>query len=228
MASRWLISRVFDNTDPRSLAFRLRARRIRPLLDMLGQLHNAHGQVRMLDIGGTRGYWSILSRARLESLGVRITLVNLEQPATSRDDSLFTHIEADACDLSAFDDDAFHIAHSNSVLEHVGSRERMRQFAAELRRVAPRHFVQTPNFWFPVEPHAMLPFIHWLPLGVRVALVRRFTLGHWPRQETAEDAVRLLRDNDLLTRREFAGLFPDSEIRVERVWGLPKSLLAIR
>ena len=228
MAPRWLFSRVFDNTDPGSLAFRLRARRIQPLLHMLEELRARHGQVRMLDIGGTWAYWSIIPRAQFEALGVHVTLANLDRPATRIDDPLFTFVEADACDLSAFGDHAFHIAHSNSVLEHVGGRDRMQRFAAELRRVAPRHFVQTPNFWFPVEPHAMLPFVHWLPRSVRIALVQRARLGHWPRQPDRDSAERLLRENELLTRREFAALFPDSEIRLERVLGLPKSLLALR
>jgi hypothetical protein len=29
--------------------------------------------------------------------------------------------------------------------------------------VADRYFVQAPNWWFPVDPHYLVPGIHWLP-----------------------------------------------------------------
>ena len=38
-------------------------------------------------------------------------------------------------------------------------------FAAELRRVGRGWFVQTPGVSFPLEPHALLPFAHWLPVA---------------------------------------------------------------
>ena len=223
----WLVSRVFDNTNPRSVAFRLRARRIQPLVRILEEIHSAHGHVRLLDLGGTPNYWEIIPRQTLEGLNVRITVANLYRSAHRDGDTLFTLIKADACDLSSIGDKEFHVVHSNSVIEHVGSRDRMQLFAAEVRRVAERHFVQTPNFWFPVEPHALLPFFHWLPYRLRIALVQKYTLGHWPRQRSREEAEKLLRDNDLLNKREFSRLFPASVIRVERFFGLPKSLLAI-
>ena len=37
----------------------------------------------------------------------------------------------------------------------------------ELCRVANRVFVTTPNRLFPVDPHTLLPFVHWLPDGRR-------------------------------------------------------------
>ena len=223
----WLVSRVFDNTNPQSIASMLRVRRIQPLIRLLEEIHAAHGHVRLLDIGGTVDYWKIVPRRTLEELGVRITIANPWVSATATSDALFNLVEADGCDLSRYGDREFHVAHSNSVLEHVGGRERMKMFASDVRRVAQRHFVQTPNFWFPVEPHAMLPFIHWLPYRLRIALVQKFALGHWPRQPGREEAQILLSENDLLNKRDFTRLFPESEIRVERFLGLPKSLLAI-
>jgi hypothetical protein len=62
-----------------------------------------------------------------------------------------------------FDDNAFDVAYSNSVIEHVRTWENQVRFAAEIRRVAPRYYVQTPNAAFPIEPHVMGLGIQWLP-----------------------------------------------------------------
>ena len=59
---------------------------------------------------------------------------------------------------------SFDVVHSSAVLEHVGSSENQKQFIAELVRVAKRAvFLTTPNRWFPVEFHSVLPLVHWLP-----------------------------------------------------------------
>jgi hypothetical protein len=94
-----------------------------------------------------------------------------------------------------FADDEFDIAFSNAVVEHVGGRDGQRRFVSELCRVAPRVFVSTPNRWFPVETHTLVPFVHWLP----------------PRQ--ADRAMHALRREnwdqvELLTKRELLALFP--------------------
>ncbi|HET8938548.1 MAG TPA: class I SAM-dependent methyltransferase [Polyangiales bacterium] len=60
-----------------------------------------------------------------------------------------------------FPDRSFDIVHSNAVIEHVGSREAQRQFLAELRRVGRCGMVTTPNKYFPIETHTLLPLLHW-------------------------------------------------------------------
>jgi Methyltransferase domain len=68
-----------------------------------------------------------------------------------------------------FGDGEFDVAFSNAVVEHVGSREDQKRFCHELARVARRVFVTTPNRLFPVDPHTLRPFVHWLPDGRRPA-----------------------------------------------------------
>jgi hypothetical protein len=82
-------------------------------------------------------------------------------------------VRADGRELP-FADGAFELGFSNAVVEHVaGGRGGQRQFVAELCRVARRVFVTTPNRWFPLDPHTLLPFVHWLPAGpVRDRLLR--------------------------------------------------------
>lgn len=117
-----------------------------------------------------------------------------------------------------FADGEFPVVFSNSVIEHV-SRESQATFAAEIRRVAERYYVQTPNRWFPIEPHYQLPLFQFLPRRVRKALNRRFTLG-WQERGSLEEI-------SLLSTRDLRRLFPDAEIHRERVLGLTKSLMAI-
>lgn len=129
-----------------------------------------------------------------------------------------TFVTADACDLP-FASNSFDVAFSNSVIEHVG-QEQQDDFAREVRRVAHRYFVQTPNRYFPIEPHYQLPFFQFFPLQVRRWLNARFTLGwqgrgHW-------EPIHLL------SARDLARLFPDAEIHRERFLGLTKSLIAVR
>src|SRR5476651_2735812 len=72
-----------------------------------------------------------------------------------------------------FETGAFDLGFSNAVVEHVaGGREGQREFVHELCRVARRVFVTTPNRFFPLEVHTLLPFAHWLPADARRRVVR--------------------------------------------------------
>jgi SAM-dependent methyltransferase len=104
-------------------------------------------------------------------------------------------VTADGRELP-FDDGAFDIAFSNAVIEHVGGRDDQRRFVHELCRVARRVFISTPNRWFPVETHTLLPFVHWLPRGARDAVFRAVGQGTWA-------------DVNLLNSRQLVALFPD-------------------
>jgi SAM-dependent methyltransferase len=94
-----------------------------------------------------------------------------------------------------FEDDAFDVAFSNAVVEHVGERAVQRRFVEELCRVASRVFVSTPNRWFPVETHTLVPLAHWLPRGPRDRVFRALRRDSWEGVE-------------LLSRRELLELFP--------------------
>jgi hypothetical protein len=220
--------RATDYRDPHSIASRIRRRRIDPLLHLIDAASRRRGHARVLDLGGTEEYWSLLPDGFLESRRVEITVLNVPGAVAPIAGESFRVVEGDACHLPQYADDAFDVVHSNSVLEHVGDWARMEAFAREVRRLAPSYFVQTPNFWFPVEPHWMAPVFHWLPRPVRVGMFLRFQLGHARRAETVAEAVRLVEHARLLDRRMFRALFPDAEHVTERVIGLPKSLIAMR
>jgi hypothetical protein len=104
-------------------------------------------------------------------------------------------VRADGRDLP-FADGAFDLGFSNAVVEHVaGGRDDQRRFVHELCRVARRVFVTTPNRWFPLEVHTLLPVVHWLPAAARDRVI------------PFDDVL------DPLGPKAFASLFP-YEVRV--------------
>jgi hypothetical protein len=129
-----------------------------------------------------------------------------------------TVVKADGTALP-FGDGEFPIAFSNSVIEHVPKRKQA-AFAAEIRRVSERYYVQTPNRFFPVEPHYQFPFFQFLPERMQRALNKRFQLGFRPKGTFDEIT--------LLSERDMKRLFPDAVIHREKVLGLTKSLMAVR
>jgi len=81
-------------------------------------------------------------------------------------------VQADGRSLP-FPDRAFDVGFSNAVVEHVGGGvEGQRRFVHELCRVSRRVFVTTPNLFFPLEVHTLLPFAHWLPGAQRARVLR--------------------------------------------------------
>jgi methyltransferase family protein len=94
-----------------------------------------------------------------------------------------------------FADGEFDVAVSNAVVEHVGTEDDQRAFVHELCRVGRRVFVSTPNRWFPIEVHTLLPLVHWLPRA-RARRIMGAVRG--------EDAASVR----LLGPREFRALFP--------------------
>jgi hypothetical protein len=80
-------------------------------------------------------------------------------------------VRADGRDLP-FSDGEFDLGFSNAVVEHIdGGRSGQQRFVHELCRVSTSVFVTTPNRWFPLEVHTLLPFVHWLPAGARQRVI---------------------------------------------------------
>ncbi len=212
----------------KKLGLSLRRKRLASLMEMIDSVFEQKGSVEIIDLGGTVDYWSIPGEQYLRERNVRITIINVQEIQMPDDLSLFRILRGDACDLREFEDNTFDIAHSNSVIEHVGDWDRMEKFAGEVSRIAEQYYTQTPNFWFPIEPHCMTPFFHWLPKKTRLWMVSNFQLGHWPKADSPEEAERILKRARLLKKRELCLLFNDAHILTERFFGLSKSFIAIR
>jgi ubiquinone/menaquinone biosynthesis C-methylase UbiE len=195
---------------------------------MIDEVFAHNRAVTILDIGGLEKYWRILPASYLDERNVSITILNLPRTRLPEDHDRYRFVKGDGLDLSEFSDQSFDIAHANAVLQHVGDWDRMVRFGSELARVSRKYFVQTPNYWFPIEPHCMVPFFHWLPKPTRTWLVLHFQLGHWRRANSIDEAVRTVESARLLNRKMLNALFPDAVVVTERMFGLPKSLIAIK
>jgi SAM-dependent methyltransferase len=121
-------------------------------------------------------------------------------------------VRADASAGLPFADDEFDLAYCSSVIEHVPPPHRA-AFAAEARRVGRGWFVQTPAYSFPLEPHSLLPFAHWLPVAPRRLYWRLGVAGGWEEIE-------------LLRRAEMESLFGPA--LAERAGPLVKSWVCVR
>lgn len=220
--------RLFQYDDPRSLGARLRRRRLPLLMNTIETVARDLGRrIRVVDLGGTITYWSMVPGESLTSYVSNIVLVNRVQVSADYP-APFSFLQGDACDLPELDNNKFDLVHSNSVIEHVGGWHRMRRFADEVHRLAPAHYIQTPNFWFPFEPHFGVPFFQWFPESTRARLCLRFALGHYRRCTTIDEAMKLVQRTQLLDGQQMRLLFPESHIHRERLLALTKSLIAIR
>lgn len=176
----------------------------------------------MLDVGGYPWTWTHAEGCW------PVTCLNIDTADTSLGRrGRFECVRGDGRDLP-YPAGAFDVVYSNSVIEHVGSWEDQRRFAAEIRRVGRRVWVQTPNRRFPVEPHLVAPFVHFLPRRLQHVLARWATPWGWENRPTAEQAREFVDSIRLLTFREMQGLFPDCTILRERFLGMTKSFIAVR
>jgi len=214
------IFKLANNADRQSLATKARRKRFAFFQELIGSLERP---ISILDIGGTEQFWETMEFGG-ES-GVEISILNIKAPETRNPN--FHGVSGDARDLSQFEDKSFDVIFSNSVIEHVGGYDDQVQMANEIMRVGKRYFVQTPNKYFPIEPHFLLPYFQFYPVWFRIALMRRFALGYakapMPDYDEAKANVTRIR---LLSQREVRKLFPGAKIYHERLGGLTKSFVA--
>jgi hypothetical protein len=182
------------------------------------------GTMRVLDLGGTVASW--------QSAAVRpreVTVVNLchqEDPG----EEWIVRIQGDACRAADVLSAAgvhprFDVVFSNSLIEHVGGHARRAELAEQVHELAPRHWVQTPYRYFPIEPHWLFPGIQFLPVAARGRI-----LMHWPLTYHSADidtARARAMSTELLGMAEMRTYFPGSVILRERVFGMTKALIAL-
>ncbi len=212
------IKNLFHSYKKSGLGYRSRSKRHAFFMQLM---YDVPKPVILLDMGGTQNYWESMGINEADEM--RISLVNLQTEKTSY--SNFKSFAGDATNLMGFSDKSFDVVFSNSVIEHVGDFQAQKRMANEVTRIGKRYFIQTPNYWFPMEPHFLVPGFQWLPVALRVWLIRHFNLGWHKRITDLEQARDLVNHTRLLTKKEFQSLFPDAKLYEEKIFGLTKSFI---
>ncbi|HXQ32549.1 MAG TPA: class I SAM-dependent methyltransferase [Anaerolineales bacterium] len=213
-----MFKKLADNRAEGSLAVQFRRKRFVFFLSLLSRLDRP---IHILDVGGTESYWRMMELD--ENDQVFITLLNLTDENVTM--PIMSTMSGDARKIHA-DDSSYDIVFSNSVIEHVGSHQDQMQMAAEVCRVGKRYFIQTPNKYFPLEPHFLFPFFQFMPRKVQILLLQNFSLGWFEKTPDAIKAREIVESIRLLSKSEFAALFPKAHIYEEKVIGLAKSFIA--
>ncbi|MCX8174497.1 MAG: methyltransferase domain-containing protein [Thermoplasmata archaeon] len=207
------LTNLADFRRDESVAIKLRLRRIALLKSFLSSLNKP---LKILDVGGTEIFWERMGFAGAE--GIEITILNLSEEKVHHPN--FRSVSGDARNMFQFCDGAFDVVFSNSVLEHVGSYEDQKRMAMEVQRVGKHFFVQTPNYYFPLEPHFLFPFFQFFPLWLKVFLLGHFNLGWYRKISDEREAIKIANSVRLLKETELRELFPDATIHREKFCGL--------
>lgn len=74
----------------------------------------------------------------------------------------------------------FDIVHSNATLEHIGSFQNQISFIKDCIIISKKYvFIQTPNKFYLMEMHTLIPFIHWLPNKIYRKILKLLRLNFY-------------------------------------------------
>ncbi len=204
-----------------SASSRYRKRRMKFFRKFAGEIGD---RLKVIDIGGTFYHWKdepdLLAR-------IELTLINTEEESEELPGNVH-YMKADARELYFIKEQDFDIAYSNSVIEHFSTTGDKKKIADDIMRIGKHYFVQTPNYYFPVEPHFLLPFFQMMPLSLQMKLVQKYSLGWYEKQTDEKSAEELVRSVSLLKLKELKRLFPGCKIYKEKFFLLNKSFIAYR
>jgi len=200
---------LIDHAKDSSMAARARLNRWAVLSGRFPGL----ASMSVVDLGGEPAAW-LRSPVRPRSL----VCVNLNESIAT--EGGIEVIRGDACTIK--DIGHFDLVYSNSCIEHVGGHDRCMAFANNVRELGDHYWVQTPYRYFPIEPHYIFPGAQFLPLRLQMLVGEKWSLSFVG--ATADDGLSI----DLLSKTSLAYYFPEAEIWKEKMFGLTKSLVALR
>ena len=214
-----LVMKLADHRQNNSLATQMRKKRFSLFNSFI---ETAPAPLKILDVGGTQAIWETEGFYKT-SRDVEIVILNIKKIKVNQPN--IKSIVGDAKDMSQFKDNEFDIIFSNSVIEHVGDYEYQKRMANEIKRVGKKYFMQTPNYYFPIEPHFLFPFFQFLPISIKVWLVTNFKLGWSKRITDKQEAKAFVNSVRLLNKKQLIDLFPNATITEEKFLGLSKSFM---
>jgi ubiquinone/menaquinone biosynthesis C-methylase UbiE len=216
----------YNIAAPGSLAVRIAGRQRRRMFDMFLNIGITSSDT-ILDVGVTsdRSYdhsnyleaW-YPHKSKITAIGIDEGAVFLQKTYPG-----VRYVKGDARALP-FAGNSFDYVHSSAVLEHVGNAVQQMAFIAEARRVSRKGvFLTTPNRWYPIEFHTILPIIHWLPKKI----FRRILVKIGKDFFACEQNLNLLSSRQLRDIAKHIGPFDNYQVHGVRLAGLVSNLIFI-
>ncbi len=178
-------------------------------------------EIKILDIGGTNYFWDLWLKKI--PIPIDLTILNISQEVTKG----YKSIILDANELYKLENLDYDVVFSNSLIEHLTTYENQIKFAETVQRISKKHFIQTPAFIFPLEPHFLFPFFHLFSRNIRVFLVQHLNLGWYKKQKNKREAEKLVDEIRILKKNELKDMFPNSEIITEKIFFITKSYIVV-
>ncbi len=218
---RKFLLKIANKKSSESYVTRLRKKRFQLFKNLVLSIGNE--STKILDIGGTIEYWKQVYDIKNNPLNLKITLLNLEFESKDNND-IFDYVTENAKELS-FENHSFDIVFSNSMIEHLGGLEQQLLAVNEMKRVAKYIYMQTPNIFFPIEPHFQILFIHWFLIAIRLRMLAFF------QKTTVNKEYNSFVNNpiNLLSKSDLDFFFDDDNYNIykEKTFGLTKSFVVV-
>lgn len=186
----------------------------------------------VVDLGGSAEMWRRWGVSGDHQ--VRVTLINNHHiDSTHRNEHLpgefIRERMGDVLNLSRNDLAEFDVVFSNSMMEHLSSREDQARLAARIIECGKPFFIQVPNKHCIVDPHfphPFAPFFAMLPRPMQARLLTMHPLGSGSRSQDFGAALKRMQFYTPIGRRDLAGFFPGAAVEAEWSMGLPISIIA--
>ena len=204
--------------------FNFRKKRADFIKKIISFIYEENNSCKIIDLGGTEEFWNIIDTNFLYENNVKITLINLH-PYEVKNKQIFKIHHMDFFSLNPKDFPKYDLSFSNSVIEHLENYENQKKFANLHTMIAKYYYCQTPNKYFPIEPHFMFPLFQLLPKRVKIFLLINFRLGSFDNISDQDTAIKYLSEIKLLSRKELRLLFPSISIQNEKFFYFTKSFI---
>ena len=200
------LNKFINVNDKNSVANKVRRENFNHFKNLVSSFNR---KVTVLDIGGTQEYWEMMEYT--DPNLIEVILINITENKVSLPN--FRAIKMDATDLDILEFDC-DIVFSHSLIEHVNNEI----FATIIRCFNKPYFIQTPNKYFPMEPHFLIPLFQFMPVWLKKYILRFIK----------SPIIGEVEDINLLSKGELKRLFPNSEIYGGKILGLTQSFVIIK
>lgn len=176
----------YSRQKPGKLLDNLSLRKRMEMLDLFLSEFPGHTTSSVLDVGVTVDKTALASNYFEKNYPVKSKIIALSNQDASYLEDVYPGLTFQLGDARhlPFTDNSIDVVFSSAVIEHIGAVENQKKMIAECYRVAKQGvFITTPNRWYPIELHTVLPFIHWLPKYLHRTILKILGLTFYSQEE---------------------------------------------